>query len=110
MARSGFSGFPCRAGSDRSKIVQPPAQRLAGEIKEIMSKILVALWSYDSHAHYGEAAADVLRKLKNNLTRCRIELASMSTSRRPTTVQAIFVAAEYLFTAPGVHTREPMSS
>jgi hypothetical protein len=75
-----------------------------------MSKILVALWSYDSHAHYGEAAADVLRKLKNNLTRCRIELASMSTSRRPTTVQAIFVAAEYLFTAPGVHTREPMSS
>lgn len=69
-----------------------------------MSKILVALWSYDSYAKYGETAALVLENLRKDVARCRSELASIG-SRRPSALQAIFVAPEYLFTAPNTGNR-----
>ena len=75
-----------------------------------MSKILVALWSYDSSSRYGRQAADVLSELRKNVARCRAQLASVG-SRRTTSLQAIFVAPEYLFTAPNnANVRVAMSS
>jgi predicted amidohydrolase len=75
-----------------------------------LSKLLIGLYSYSSGLNYGQTAALLLDVLRKQVGRCRSELASLS-DRRKGTVQAIFVAPEYLFTAPNTgYKRVAMSS
>jgi hypothetical protein len=74
-----------------------PGSTFGGE-EIFLSKLLIGLYSYSSGLNYGQTAALLLGVLRKQVGRCRSELASLS-DRRKGTVQAIFVAPEYLFTA-----------
>jgi hypothetical protein len=63
-----------------------------------MSKIPVALWSYDSHGHYGIPESGITNALQMRLKNLNATLPGLA-DRRMTDLQAIFVAPEYLYVA-----------
>ncbi len=65
-----------------------------------MSKILVALWSFDSKANYGLPEETITEALDERLKEMKAKLSKMSDGRR-TKLQGIFIAPEYLYCAPG---------